>query len=552
MNKSFILLVVTLLFSLNLFSAAKEIKMTSSTTEMYEGDIFELNITFENINLDNAEIKYPNFNQYLSKIQGPFTSESTSIINGKISKSFTQTYRYTPKQSGNMTIPPVVVYLKGKRYRSNSINLVVYKENSGVAKSKKSKTRNIFLLATVDNSKPYIGEQIRLDYTLYISQTTKIKMPTVVENPSMKNFIKKIINFEGNEGQMLVQKIYKGKKYNTLPIKSFLLTPTSSGSQKISPFTISVPVQKKKKKRRGFASDPFFDDDIFSGYANYKDFISKSNSLKLDIRDLPASAPESFSGAIGKFSIATSLSSDSVATNESVVLKTVLKGNGNLEYIEDVKFSIPSDVEVYDSEKKITFQNSEKSRGRITLENILIPRIAGEQKIGGYEFSYFDPKKGKYFTLTGEDYTLKVSNGSSYSSSISNIPSNFSKKEIEFVGKDIRYIKRNLTRLFSTKNREYSFWNFYFYLALAIFLPFATFIIKLFVKKSISNIDKIRSNKALSVALKEIAMAKKESKKDIVKGYKRIEKGIALYLDYKLKITQSEAIFSIFSRKQPC
>ena len=98
--------------------------------------------------------------------------------------------------------------------------------------------------------------------------------------------------------------------------------------------------------------------------------------------------------------------------NEALTLKVTLTGKGNLELIDALPLSFPPDFETYDP--KITnniTRNSSGISGSRVFEYLIIPRNAGEFQIKPVEFSYFDPSKQRYSTLSTPQYTINVEKG---------------------------------------------------------------------------------------------------------------------------------------------
>src|SRR6185295_12704524 len=99
------------------------------------------------------------------------------------------------------------------------------------------------------------------------------------------------------------------------------------------------------------------------------------------------------------------------------------------------------DFETYDP--KVTANVNATSAGvsgSKTFEYLVIPRNAGEYKFAVSGFTYFDLDKNKYETAPGTDFVLKVDKGDE---SASTTVSGVSKSDVQFLGKDIRFIKTN-------------------------------------------------------------------------------------------------------------
>ena len=547
-SKVFIIFLFFTYFSSIAFSqnnASKKIVMETSATELFESDVFELTVSIENFDFNNISVSPPNFEKYFSHISGPSQSHSTSIINGKRSESITLTYQFAPKKVGKLTIEPFVVIEKSKNYKSNKLKLDVVKENKG---KKKNSSKDLFVMVSASNKTPFLGERIKIDYTLYVKQKFNIRMPTIKETPKAKGFVKDEVKYDRNKAGTLVQKIYKGEKYSTLPIKTLWLTPSSVGEQKIDQLVLNVPIEQKnnkrkknKRKRSSFFNDPFFNDDVFSGFTKFVDKIIKSRSLKIDVKQFPnKNRPKHFEGIVGNFKLKTTISKTESEINDAITIKSVITGTGNLSDIKELKFNIPEDFETYEATKKIKFNSASKNSGRLTFEQIIIPRIAGLQKITATSLTYFNPKTKNYKTISGNDFEVLVKEGkkgiNNRNFSLSN--SSFTKKEVSLLGEDIRYIIKQNQKFYDKDDKMNNFYNLYIYILLFIMMPILSFIAKKTIIKNHNNKTLVRSKKASSFANKRLKKAEKFKNNDNYKDfYKSIEDAIFQFLADKFNIS---------------
>src|SRR5690554_7695180 len=85
------------------------------------------------------------------------------------------------------------------------------------------------------------------------------------------------------------------------------------------------------------------------------------------------------------------------------------------------------------------------------FRSLIIPRHSGTFEIPPVNYSIFNPKAGKYQTLTSKPITLTIERGEgdeiagSASPAASN--SRINREDVKFLGKDIRFIKTNEVKL---------------------------------------------------------------------------------------------------------
>ena len=69
--------------------------------------------------------------------------------------------------------------------------------------------------------------------------------------------------------------------------------------------------------------------------------------MNITVKELPAGAPASFTGAVGKFSMDASLSADQLAANSAGTFTVKITGQGNLPFIQAPKLTLPASFEQY-------------------------------------------------------------------------------------------------------------------------------------------------------------------------------------------------------------
>ena len=213
---AFIGLTVLLLMFFN-NSWAKQITIETDRQTIEYGDIVTLNIvadfqvTAKSLNLALLEDQF--------EILGTQRSNNIQVINGTFKSSTRWTVQLLPKQEGQLIIPVFEL----ENIKSQPLTLTVTPsniENSGTA------LKRFFLEATIDQSKPYIQQQVI--YTLrlfhqgrYVDGTIRPpKFGTMLSQPLKE--------------QSIYQKKIQGQDY-TVYEWVYALYPQSSGIIKIDP-----------------------------------------------------------------------------------------------------------------------------------------------------------------------------------------------------------------------------------------------------------------------------------------------------------------------------
>lgn len=481
-------------------------------------------------------------------LMGPSRSSqnSTQIINGKVSSSSSITYTYIlmAGKEGTYNIPAASIVADGETKISNSLQIKVLPADDasassaqgGSASSSRSQAvgskitdKDLFITASASKTKVYEQEAILLTYKVY----------TVVDLRQLLGDMPDLKGFHTQEVELPAQKTfslehYNGRNYNTTVWWQYVLFPQQSGTMEIPSITFEGVVAQRIN-----SGDPF--DAFFNGGTNYVEIKKKivTPKLKINVAALP-SKPADFSGAVGTFTMASSINSKSVKTNDAVTIKLTVTGTGNMKLIGTPEVKFPQDFEVYDPKIDNQFNlTREGLSGSKTYEYLAIPRHAGKFTIPAVSFTYFDLKTKTYKTLKSEEYVINVEKGQGNADQV--IADFTNKESVKMLGNDVRYIKRGTTQFAQRGDYFYgttAYWMWYI-------IPFVLFVgvILMYRKQAMDNANtaKMKTKKANKVAVKRMKLAGKllsENKKN--EFYDEVLKALWGYISDKLSIPVSQ------------
>jgi len=468
---------------------------------------FTLEFTVTTTGASARNFKTPDLSKFLV-LSGPNQSTSMQIINGSVSSSQSFSYVLQAREAGKYTIGSATIEVSGNQIKSNPLEITVTK-SSGKKQAQAQSPQgqavdvgdNLFLRATVDRSRVYQGEQITVTYKIYTR--ARIVNYSINKLPTMTGFW-------GEELQLpqqvnLTNEVLNGKQYQVGVLKKMALFPTQSGTLEINPMELTCQIQIQTKRRSNDIFDQFFNDPFFG--AQTANVPLKSTPVKITVLPLPQNpVPESFQGAVGKFTLSASLNKRRAKTNEPISLKATIQGAGNVKILEAPKLKLPTDFEQYDPKVKEDIERTGTSiTGTKTFEWLIVPRYPGEKKIPALEFSFFDVGQRRYVTLRTNEFNVLVEKGSAEA------PQNaagLSKEDVRLLNQDIRFIKTDAGS-FREKNKEL------FDPTAAVMMtviPFVAFIALLFHRQKalseMSDVVMFRSRKALKIAARKLANAK--------------------------------------------
>ncbi len=396
---------ILFLFVVPYYLFAQSFKATVTKNNVGVGEEFQLIFTASG---KSNNFRAPNLNG-LRKLSGPNQSSSSSmqIINGKVNSSSSTSYSYylTALAEGQLTIGSASIVIDGEQVKSKSILLTVTKANPK-AKNTLNIKEKVKLKASYNKAKVFQGEQIVLSYKLY----SKIDLLdiSVIEKAELNGFWSEDV--ETNSKAKI--EVIDGVKHLVWELNKSVVTPQKSGILEIDPMILEVKVKVQKERNN---RDPF---GMFNNYRTVTEEI-KSKKIKITVKDLPPNPPKDFNGAVGIFNLKASIDKKSARTNEAINYKLTLSGSGNIHLVDDIPVNLPSDFEAYDPQKKDkTFVSKNGISGKIIIDHLFIPRFQGEYTIPATTFSYFDPRKKQYKTISTDKFTLNISKGKNAESNI--------------------------------------------------------------------------------------------------------------------------------------
>ena len=366
---------------------------------------------------EQNSFKAPEFEENFDVVAGPSTSvgRSMQFINGKQSSSYnyTITYALMPRESGTFTIGSASVKVDGKTYttRPMLVEVIAEKQGAGVKTPNTSPEGSIgrddiLLRLKVSDTELYKGESLRASLVLYTRVTVEnIESLTM---PPFDGFWSQELSFDNAPSR----EEYNGRVYETYKITELLLSPQESGKIVIPEAVMDVVAQVVVQDRRNY-------DPIFGGRQVYR--VSrelKSAPVTINVKEFPAGAPQSFNGAVGNFSLRSTMPAAEIDANSADQIELTISGTGNLKFITAPRITLPESFEVYYTKVvdncKITATGT---TGSLTYTYPFVARSAGAFTIPRIEFSFFNPDTQAYETLATEPFTLVVKDDGSIAAS---------------------------------------------------------------------------------------------------------------------------------------
>ena len=392
------------------------------------------------MNKDGDDFNPPDFSGF-RVLMGPSQSISSSWVNGVRSYSKTYSYTLSPTRRGKINIRQASIVIGGKTYKSLAKQIEV---TAAVDKPNAAKTaddvadESLHLVAEVSKTSPYMNEAISVVYKLYVSPSISVSNYRPLDNPKYNNFWSQDIPVSVRNAK---NGTYQGKQYRYVILKRVVLYPQKSGKLEIEPLSLDVTVDVPTNKR-----------DFFGGriYSQTNKTVS-AGKRTITVKALPtAGKPADFSGAVGNFDFSVTASKTSLNASESLQARVEVNGKGNLKLFQLPEPTLPSSLEVYEPEFDEQVRTTLSGmQGKVANSYTIVPSFRGKYPIQPISFSYFDPKEGKYKTLTSNEILINVIEGPNSASNGNLTSQTGNRQTVVATGDQFNFIKLkpNLTAI---------------------------------------------------------------------------------------------------------
>ena len=482
----------------------------------------------------------PDINNFKNLGVSSSSSSSYSIVNGKMFSKIRKSFIYIlqPNRTGNIIIPPITLKVKGKTFTTQPISIKVVagtteplpKTSRQLSKNESSAKLedNLFVLVAVDKKNIYKGEPITVEFSLYT-----VYDPYDINDLSFSS--EPVFNGFWNEISFRAKRIgfssatLNDQRYHKMPLIRLVLIPTRTGKLEITSLEMLVDVR--------IQSTSFFD------FGSTKRYSIKSKPLYINVKELPyENRPGGFSGAVGKYTLSSSISDTELKVGDSFTYNLSIKGTGNLKQFEVPALPEINNLRFLDPEISTKINNDKKS-GTKSIKYLVIAQEKGVFNIPPISFSYFNPYQKKYIIKQTREYTLDVQEGD-----MTYISSSAAQSSVEREGADIGFIITNI----KLKDNTIYFDDFgYWLIWLAFFLLLPVSYIYANERQKLSgNLDYQRQKQANKILRKYMKAATEHAGRGQIEFYSAAQLGLSSYLADKLKIPRGSSTDQLLTEVQ--
>ncbi len=335
----------------------------------------------------------------------PSSRSSTSIVNGRVSRSDERTWTAAvrPERKGEFTIPPLEFSVDGGVVRTQALTLTVVEDLKG----EELGTFNLRASSTkVVEGQPFSVEMIfgwdaalteRINWA-NLSLSWWGQLPGALENtPPPLSANAKLTEIVLNTTdtvrvEELPRQQVRGRAFRMFRmVRSY--TPTRSGS-------LEFPTSWLE-----FARIEDFGDIFSRRRERVESYFAKSEPLVIEVIQLPEQGrPADYGGAIGNFTARASAEPRDVDAGESIKLKVEWSGTGNLEFFSAPE---PSRSEAFNG-FRVYGKTETKSLDSRSVVYDLAPKSADVKEIPPLVLPVFDPQSNRYTSVATPAIAINV------------------------------------------------------------------------------------------------------------------------------------------------
>jgi hypothetical protein len=334
------------------------------------------------------------------------TAFSTQIVNGQSSTTVSANFALTPTQPGDFVIPSFTATIGGEKLATQPLTLKALKAGAPSPEAINSGSQITFLKLVLPRKQVYAGESFLAQLDLYVQNNVRITHFQTTSFPAEGCIVGKMT--QGNAHRVQVG----NNVYTVVPLM-FPLKSLKSGRINIGPVTAQVVAEiPSERGRRG--------DSLFERFGLSMGFGVEQKQLTLATEGevlqslaLPTeNVPANFNGAVGSFTMNVTAGPTNVTVGDPITIRMQLSGRGSFDTLTLPEQFTSADFKAYPATVKATETTDPFGmQGSKTFEQVVVPQNAEIKQLPPVSFSYFDPEKAAYKTLTQPAMALVVKPG---------------------------------------------------------------------------------------------------------------------------------------------
>lgn len=511
-----IIAIIGLIFGIGPWSSIEaQVKFYAQTngSKVLEGSYIQVSFVLENAN--GSSFQTPDFKGFRI-VGGPSQSSSTTINNGARSSSITYQYAIMAEKAGIYTIEPATIIVSGQKLQTEPLKIEVVKKS---ASSATSQAPDAFIKMSISDSTAVLGQRLVLIYTLYYDVQLDVRDEQIRSEDPFTAFNAERIN---NSLRPSIQReIIGNKEYYYKVIAATSLVPKETGNIKINSLHCNVLIPDNTRRR--------------SFFSQMTAIPASSNSLTINVEALPLRKPYNNSGAIGQYSISSTINRNKITEDQSITLNLKIKGDGVSKDVIAPVYESTDELDIYDP--SLISENAYLSNGRLfheaVYEYLIVPKKTGNVEFTP-EFIYFDTHSLAYRTISSSTHQINIRKSN-------DVSKNDDSQAIQQEAAELAPLA--ITTELETKTASFYKSSAYWVILASLILAFIAMLIYkwILVQKSKEDPELVKARIAKKIALEKLKLAKTYLDQNELKPfYKEISNAMLGYVSDKLKMNTAD------------
>ena len=258
-----------------------------------------------------------------------------------------------------------------------------------------TKRQDAFIELISTKTRVYLGEVFEVNLNLFALSPHDLNMPQI----QAEGFTLSKMAQPTRSQTRIGETIYQVFSFATAA------TPVKTGLLSLGPAACTLVLRFRNQVD---PSEPIA--GLFGDGTELRQITIHSEPATVEVLQLPEeSQPADFTGAIGTFSLSVTANPTSAAVGDPITLKVEIGGQGSLNTLVMSKNQHRwREFRTYPPTSRIETSDTLGLRGIKTFEQVVVPQNSEIKELPSLSFSYFDPDKNVYQTLSHLPIRLSI------------------------------------------------------------------------------------------------------------------------------------------------
>jgi hypothetical protein len=366
-------------------------------------------------------------------VAGPDKYTGSTTKNDHVKKLSNIVFTLTALHPGKFIVPGASVILNGKKITSNDVFVEVISEQRAAKLARRNSqmdapseyflhpgedpyekiSRNLFLKVNVNRQSCYVGEPVVATFKLYSRLESKSE---IIKNPGFYGFgVHDIISLSD---KINTTEYINGRPFDVHVIRKVQLYPLQHGDFIIDAMELENKVEfsnsaVNKRTEQEIVENMYgnIGDEDFHTNATVYETSLKTVPVNVHVKPLPANTNKKYTGAVGNFSITSSVDTNTINKNGEGYFTITIRGKGNFTQVGVPEILWPRGLEYFEpvitdqlDKQKVPLQGNKSFRFAFACSQ------PGNYLIAPVSFTFFNSEKKRYEKITTDSIKITVLN----------------------------------------------------------------------------------------------------------------------------------------------